>query len=274
MSLVYSSIFILCFVYSLLVYFGAGPFEGWRPEEIGQFGDSWGVLTSIFSAFAFAAVIHNNFDQKKTIESTREFANKQMDFMNTQTNHLDNQTAFLKNQNEFLRVQKIESSLFQLLSLLQSIISDIDVVGQNSRSGRDCFKFFYNEFRTEYRKSILNGRNKIVLSEKEIIFFKDNISLVYSRFYVQKQQDLGHYFRFLFNIFKFIDDAELSDLEKKKYSNIVRAQLSNYELGLLFYNCIYKEGRKFEIYAKRFELFDNMPNGMYLEKNHSQLINH
>jgi len=272
-KLVYILIFSFCLSYALTVYFGVWPFNGWQLDEIGQFGDSWGVLTSIFSAFAFAAVIHNNITQKKTIEKTQEFSNKQSEFLNIQTIYLNNQTEFLNKQNEFIRVQKFESSLFQMLTLFQSIIEDIDLSGKNSRKGRDCFKLFYSDLDYEFKNSKLYATGPSFMNGAEINEFKDLFSEVYHAFYLVKQQDLGHYFRFLYNIFKYIHDSGLSDKEMKVYGNIVRAQLSNYELAILFYNCIYIEGRKFEKYAIQFQLFDNMPDGLLLRYEHKYLIN-
>lgn len=268
----YIAIFGFCLLYSLIVYFGMWPFDGWKSEEIGQFGDSWGVLTSLFSAFAFAAVIQNNIAQKKTIKEAQDFSNKQTAFLDKQTVFLSDQTKALNEQINFLRVQKFESSLFQMLSLLQSLISDIDTIGKTNRSGRDCFKLFYEDLRKEFNASILSGSSDDAINGGRVIVYKDSLSFVYSRFYEPRQQDLGHYFRFLYNMFKFISEAELNADEKRKYGNIVRAQLSNYELAILFYNCIYKEGRSFEKYAIEFKLFDNMPRRMFIRDVHSQLI--
>ena len=47
---------------------------------------------------------------------------------------------------------------------------------------------------------------------------------------------LDHYFRHLYRIFKYIDDADkntISDEDKYEYAGIVRATLSQYELIML-----------------------------------------
>lgn len=53
-------------------------------------------------------------------------------------------------------------------------------------------------------------------------------------------QKLGHYFRHLYRTVKYVndvDDSQMSLTEKKDYLVILRAQLSNFEQILLYYNC-------------------------------------
>lgn len=56
---------------------------------------------------------------------------------------------------------------------------------------------------------------------------------------------LGHYYRHLFQTVKFVDqfDGSLSEDDKKQYINSLRAQLSNHEQLLLYYNSLSKFGQ-------------------------------
>lgn len=61
------------------------------------------------------------------------------------------------------------------------------------------------------------------------------------------QHKLGHYFRHLFQAVKYIDNQQLlSYQEKYEYIKTLRAQLSNYEQYVLFYNSIAFVGREWE----------------------------
>ena len=75
----------------------------------------------------------------------------------------------------------------------------------------------------------------------------------YEEFYLENRDNLGHYFRFIYNIIKFIDT---SDLENKKfYTNILRSQFSDAESTVLLMNCISKYGEnKFKPYAEKYRL--------------------
>ena len=90
----------------------------------------------------------------------------------------------------------------------------------------------------------------------------------YGQYWTVHQKELSHYFRYLYNIFRFINDNEYVD--RKLYSRIARAQLSDQELLVLFYNCLYKFGvEKFKPIVEEFEIFDNLPQHLLLNPNHT-----
>jgi hypothetical protein len=81
--------------------------------------------------------------------------------------------------------------------------------------------------------------------------------LAYKKFYSEWNDDLGHYFRTLYHLFRLIDDRR--PRKPMFYARIARAQLSNSELFLLGYNCIYGEGKeKFSKYLADFRLLHNI----------------
>ncbi|HIE44840.1 MAG TPA: hypothetical protein EYP87_01385 [Flavobacteriaceae bacterium] len=83
------------------------------------------------------------------------------------------------------------------------------------------------------------------------------ISSAYSQLYDKYQTGLGHYFRNLYHIFKFIDNSEITD--KSQYSSLVRAQLSNFELVILFYNSITDYGNlKFKPLIEKYKILKNI----------------
>jgi len=81
----------------------------------------------------------------------------------------------------------------------------------------------------------------------------DNFNNIYLFIYNKLNTDFGHYFRNLYRIIKMIDEqifdseSQQNDFEKKYYyTSIVRAQLSDYELLWIFFNCNYEFGSKFK----------------------------
>jgi hypothetical protein len=69
----------------------------------------------------------------------------------------------------------------------------------------------------------------------------------YPKYYDGQQYRLGHYFRHLYQSFKFIDEQEiLGEEEKYGYAKILRAQLSPHEQGLLFVNSLSRIGFNWE----------------------------
>ena len=92
------------------------------------------------------------------------------------------------------------------------------------------------------------------------------INYIYEKFYTKFQGDLGHYFRTLYHVIKFVDSCDLLNdgnekqtiKNKRRYTSIVRAQLSQYELALLFYNGVSDYGEeKFKPLIERYGLLEN-----------------
>lgn len=78
------------------------------------------------------------------------------------------------------------------------------------------------------------------------------------------QTSLSSYFRNMYHLIKYIDTQKLlSQTEKIRYLNILRAQLSNAELWLLYFNVVSRFGRKWleNDYVVRYRLIKNMPHG-------------
>lgn len=85
---------------------------------------------------------------------------------------------------------------------------------------------------------------------------------------------LGHYFRHLYNMVKYVDDAHfLSKKEKIEYGNIIRSQISDAEQILLYYNSLSYLGRGWRVsrgtsswrklsYIGKYRLIKNCP-GFY-----------
>lgn len=72
--------------------------------------------------------------------------------------------------------------------------------------------------------------------------------LAYEKYYGGHQFRLGHYFRHLYQSFKYLNSSSaLLDTEKYFYGKMMRAQLSTYEQALLFVNSISSIGMKWEL---------------------------
>lgn len=224
--------------------------------ERGQFGDSFGMINALFSGLAFAGVICAIILQKKELELQRK--------------ELTGQKEQLAAQNQTLQKQNFESSFFQFLGLHNDIVNSMPY--DNSCHGRECFGRMLGEFRN------------IFLQDEEIFWdewHKDSpedrrkfINHKYEKFFDQYQSQVGYYFRNLYNLVKFVD--EKSDFpkdykDKKPYTNLIRAQLSSDELGLLFYNCLSERGDKFEKLVVKYALLEDMDFKVLIYEEHKSL---
>lgn len=91
-----------------------------------------------------------------------------------------------------------------------------------------------------YRKHL--SQENLSPEAKELVYNKE-----YSKYYGGHQHRLGHYFRHLFQTYKYLNyHQDLDDEDKYFYGKMLRAQLSTYEQALLFINSISNLGMKWE----------------------------
>jgi|JI9StandDraft_1071089.scaffolds.fasta_scaffold122358_1 hypothetical protein len=134
----------------------------------------------------------------------------------------------------------------------------MDLKGSNLTKGKDCFKLF-NRGVVETLEIIKREQLYTPSPQKE-----ENIILAYDQYYSKVQSDLGHYFKTLFRLVRFIDEAqhfsgsEDNVMEQKKfYTGILRAQLSTYEEILMAYNAVGQYGKKFRLLIQKYDLLKN-----------------
>jgi hypothetical protein len=212
-----------------LLWFASAPSDD--PQHWGQFGDYvGGLLNPTFSFLALLALLATlGLQMRELRHSVQELANS---------------ADALAKQNETLRLQTFEGTFFQTLRLHNDIVAAMEIP-HPSLKGRSCFRYYANEL----RGTLINqGATKSA----------ENASIFYGIFYRQNQAALGHYFRLLYNLVKLVDSA--SDVDKRFYTNLVRAQLSSAELFLLFYNCLSPLGRdKFKPLVEKYSLLKTIP---------------
>ena len=92
---------------------------------------------------------------------------------------------------------------------------------------------------------------------------------VYDEIQERYKQDLHHYFRFLYHIIKFIKYSPIGESEKYKYSSILRATLSAYEIPLIFYNCLHEYGSShFKPLVEEYSFLKNLDRDLIFSKEH------
>ncbi|MCU1717700.1 putative phage abortive infection protein [Pseudomonas sp. 5P_3.1_Bac2] len=268
------SIFLICGVLiSVVAYAGALIYLTWPVSEFsidksGVFGDSFGVMTSLFSGLAFAGLIITILMQKDELALQREE-------LELTRNEISGQKKELAAQNETFRIQRFENTFFNMLTILESCRADIQysrqsipglsVVDSFSASGKDAVKSIYyclNGF--FYNKSGI-GSSRVF---KESCLSLDGVDKAYVRFYVTFGVELGQYFRTLYNIIKLID-ANFPIEQGRVYSNLLRAQLSRYELLLLLYNCLSSYGDKLAPLVIKYSLLKHIETNQLVEEHAS-----
>lgn len=214
----------------------------------GTFGDMFGAINSLFSGLAFALLIVALYLQKEELEETRK--------------ELKGQKEQLIKQNENLYQQRFENTFFHLLNFLNDFINSIDVplFGKDSK-GRNSFERFYHKLTGQFA----NVRNK-----PEFETFEKKIKASYSSLLSEYKNHLGTYFNNIYNILELIDKSDISN--KSYYSNILRSQLSTYEVILLFYHSIGEDGIQIIDLVREYDLCENLERNLLIEGENDNLI--
>ena len=130
--------------------------------------------------------------------------------------------------------------------------------GDDQLEARECFLYFYKNLQRHYYTKAHKH-----LSPPEVEALAET---AYLDFYQEKQTAVGHYFRNLYNIVRFVKDSRVED--KHFYIRLVRSQLSVFELSLLFYNCLSSPGRGFKPLVEEFALLKTIDDKDLLNPSH------
>lgn len=264
-------------------------------DELGPYGDYiGGILNPLIAVFAvFAAgfafyaqyqanmLVQEQFEKQQKKDHIQDFENKLFNLLNIHhqiISDIDIDSAKIFHHQDELK-EFIEENEMVKKTYSSEIITD------DKYTSRDVFKYVFNIL--DYLLSIdmwINddidyATENIEDIKKFNLIFDQNFSLkykettrdtkfpqIYNTIYSLVNTDLGHYFRNLYNIVKFIDGTHFSEDEvedykiKYSYLSILRAQLSDAELKILFLNCIYYYGNeKFKPLLEKYSFFKIIP---------------
>ena len=150
------------------------------------------------------------------------------------------QVKFARKQDEAMKRQQFETTFFSLLEQQQIIRSQLKgIIGDETYEG-----ILYLQVLKSQLEDALSELNYIQdeVTEDNKVMLKNRVNGLYIDFFLPNVSNLGHYFRHLYHILKYIDDSQLSD--SKKYADLLQSQLSNAELYMIAINGISNYGRK------------------------------
>lgn len=229
----------------------------------GTFGDMFGAVNALFSGLAFAGLIATLLYQQEELKLQRE------ELAQTRE-ELKGQREEFEEQNKTMKRQRFENTFFNMLSLQQDIIANLSY--ENPQKGtvftkasiyqeRDVFNGLYTDAMIVYKGNLCYGGIKDKLRDRYTEYSS-----------IQELSFLDHYFRHLYRIYKYVDSSDLiADEERYDYACIIRSQLSDYELVMLFYNCLTENGReKFKPLIEKYAIFNNLRDELLANKEHKK----
>jgi hypothetical protein len=162
-----------------------------------------------------------------------------------------------------IRTNSAENIIMKQIEFHYKIVEGIK--SKEMGQGEDAFKFMY----TLLAKSYFSNYD-IIRNDDESI--KSNIGIAYSDLHRRHGNLLGHYYRNLYRTFKNINDTKIKGFNKNRYAKLVRAQLSEYEILLLFYNCLWVgDDDKFKKLVQDYGLLEGINYDKLLDRRHDNL---
>lgn len=224
--------------------------DSWDVETFNKFGSYFGGTfgTVLNSCSVFFLLLALYYQVKQTRISTRELAQASEQMKRS----ADSQAKAEKALNQ----QALENTFFNLLNLHNEIIQSLEYTFQPQKQSR---------FSRNQEPVSVNGRAvfpKIISSLAPNDAFATEVTNNYQKLQTEQNHILGHYFRNLYQIIKYIDEyPHIEDSAKERYMKLLRGQLSSPELTLLYLNCIdlSVDGGEFRELVIKYSLLQALP---------------
>lgn len=149
--------------------------------------------------------------------------------------------------------QVAENTIIKQMEFHNNILNRINITAQTAQTlhGQDAFVIFYSLLRAHYNSMPGNFENNIKGEEKRI-------SDSFTQLYNEHGSQFGNYFKKLYLLVSYINDIKIKGFDKRYYIDLVKSQLSKYEILLLAYDCIWiqdkEKGRNFIEFAQKYDL--------------------
>lgn len=185
-------------------------------DERGTFGDMFGSINTIFSGFAFGGIIYTIYQQRAEFRLQREEFRLQRDEVAKTNKALDEQ---VKTAN----IQRFENTFFQLVSMHQEILNDVDTGSSTNLKGR--------LYIAELSKRALKAATKDSSGRKTITSAREK----FVQFLTKETPTALTYYAHVVNVIKFIHDSNVLSVEEKdRYMKFYKALISLEELKTIY----------------------------------------
>ena len=223
----------------------------------GSVGSIWSLASVLYIYVAFLG------QQQQSKQQEQELIGQQEQFKKQQE-QFDKQQAQFEQQQKSIEQQNFEAAFFQLLSLQNQIAEQLQFhrpshsrIGElEVFHGRECFLALHGEL--ERRFQYLDNKDR------------GSVCCIYEEIYKKHQVNLGHYFRNLYHVLKFVTTRQLTGTNQRQYTSLVRAQLSAYELTMLFYNGLSRRGEGMKPLIEKFGLLEHLELDTLLDPSHEK----
>lgn len=176
-------------------------------------------------------------------------------------------------QNTLQRQSSFETTFFNLLNSLDQVRENAINIISHSDKEIDSFTSWYNKMYNVFKKADDDYIIKPTDVDSQIEATEGIVSQIYERF-VEKEGYAGFYFRYIYNILRFVINYWPEFEIRSKYVDLLCARLSDEEMSLIFYNALSKYGLdqderpKFKEMLDTYQVFENLNKDYLIDRSH------
>lgn len=213
---------IVVFVsYGGLLIFITWPVDSLSIDKVGTFGDSFGVLTSLFTGLAFTGLLSTIYLQREDLRlNRRELKETRREF---------------QLQSDTFHRQRFEDAFYRLLSLYKENLRELSIRPHDTDATRihgiEALNHLITKFDKAWAKHKLSTFPKDEAERIEYLYIL--ASTIQSVFVRQTR-----YVETLSNILILVEEECVPIESKPNYWRIIASQLTAYELKYLFYQAL------------------------------------
>jgi len=176
-------------------------------------------------------------------------------------------------QDTLQRQSSFETTFFNLLNSLDQVRGNAIKILSHSNKSIDSFASWHKKMVYTFRESDDDVIIKPSYVDSQIEATEGVVAKIYEQF-IENEGYAGFYFRYVYNIMKFIIDYWSNYEIRRKYVDLLCARLSDEEMSLIFYNALSKYGLnqdeqpKFKEMLDTYQVFENLNKDYLIDRSH------
>lgn len=176
-------------------------------------------------------------------------------------------------QDTLQRQSSFETTFFNLLNSLDQVRDNTINILSHSDKNIDSFTSWHKKMVYTFRESDDDVIIKPSYVDSQIEAIEGVVAKIYEQF-VEDEGYAGFYFRYVYNVMRFIIDYWPNFEIRRKYVDLLCARLSDEEMSLIFYNALSKYGLnqdeqpKFKEMLDNYQVFENLNKDYLIDRSH------
>lgn len=258
---------LICFVLAIVffVMFRSWKFSTTIDETIvGQFGDFVGGVIGTLLAFAASLLYYIALkEQQKDVKTNQKALEKQVEEFTKQVEELELSRKVYEQQSKTMLYQQFENNFYSYFDIYLKVKAQLN----EEISNNNFFSKAISAISAHAKYKNLQGKDSL-----EAYYY---LVEKYEEYFVSERESISHYFRTFYRLLAIVASSPAlknDDNERMKYIKIIRSQMNEKELLLLYYNVHSSFSGKAKNLIYKYNILKHLPSLNKIEiKNKYQL---